>query len=120
MTDVLDLDVDQDLEEVDRAVGDLEVADVAAALADDGGEGAEAAGLVAERHGDAADMGVLGIAGILPGDVEPALRRIGEALQRLAIDGVDGDALAGGDDADNAVSGQRMAAAGEMERHAGN
>src|SRR5713226_3308615 len=120
MTDILDLDIDEDLEEIERAVGDLEIADIAAAFADDGGQAAEAAGLVAERHADAADMGVLGVAGILPGDVEPALGRIGKALQRLAIDGVDGDALAGRNDADYAVAGQRVAAAGEVQRHAGN
>ena len=44
---VLDLDIDQDLEEIDRAVGDLEIGDVARLLADHGGEAAEAAGLVA-------------------------------------------------------------------------
>src|SRR3546814_1689795 len=56
---------------------------------------------------------------LLPGDVEPALGRIGEALQGLAIDGVDGDALAGGHDADDAIPRQRMAAPGEVDRHAG-
>ena len=41
-----------------------------------------------------------------------------EALQRVAIDGMDRDALAGGDDADDAFAGQRMAAAGIMDGHA--
>src|SRR5690606_27134310 len=56
---------------------------------------------------------------LVPGDIQPALGRVREAFQRLAIDGVDGYPLARGDDADNAVAGQRMAAAGEMHRHAG-
>ena len=43
---------------------------------------------------------------------------VGELFQRLAVDGVDGHALAGGDDADDAVARQRMAAAGEVQRHA--
>src|SRR3546814_14700855 len=64
------------------------------------------------------DVGILGC--LLPGHVEPALGRIGEALQSLAVDGMDGDALAGGHDSDDAIPGQRMAAPGEMDRHAGN
>src|SRR5665213_3592799 len=120
VTDVLHFDIDQDLEEIERPVGDFEVGDVAATLADDSGQAAEAARLVAERDADAAEMGAIGIAVVAPGDVEPALRRFGKGIQRLAIDGVDRDALARCDDADDAVAGQRMAAAGEMQRHAGN
>src|SRR6185369_11353321 len=56
VADVLDLDVDQDLEEVDGAVGDLQIVDVAAVLADDRGQAAEAAGLVTDGDVDAADM----------------------------------------------------------------
>src|SRR5690242_2704326 len=56
MPDVLHLDVDQNLEEIRRAVGDLEIGDVAAVLADNGREAAETAGLVAERDVDPADM----------------------------------------------------------------
>src|SRR5712691_5558351 len=37
MLDVGDLDVDQDFEEIDRTVGDLEVADIGALVADCGG-----------------------------------------------------------------------------------
>ena len=46
MLDVLDVDVDQHLEEVGIAAGDLQVGDVPAVLADHGREGAEAAGLI--------------------------------------------------------------------------
>src|SRR5262249_19622470 len=53
----------------------------------------------------------------LPGHVEPALGGVGEAFERLAVDRVDGDALAGGDDPDDAVAWQGMAAAGEMHGH---
>src|SRR5690606_2626495 len=51
---------------------------------------------------------------------EPALGSVGEALQGLAVDGVDGDALARRHDADDAVARQRMAAARIVHRHARN
>src|SRR2546421_12967900 len=73
---VLHLDVDEDLEEILRAVGDLEVGDVATLLADDGGERAQTAGLVPDRDGDAPDVGLVGIALLAPGDVEPPLGRV--------------------------------------------
>src|SRR5262249_13119318 len=56
----------------------------------------------------------------VPADIDPAFWRFGKAFERGAVDGVDGDTLAGGDDADDAVARQRMAAAREMHRHAGN
>src|SRR5580704_8295726 len=84
MLDVLHLDIHQYLEKILRAIGDLEIGDVATVLADDGGERAQAAGLVADRDGDAPDMGLVGIALLAPSDVEPALRGIGIVLERLA------------------------------------
>src|SRR5438552_331793 len=54
-----------------------------------------------------------------PRDVEPSLGGIGETLERIAVDCVDGDALAGGHDADDAVTRERVATAGEMQRHTG-
>ena len=68
---------------------------------------------------DAADVDVGGLVVDIPRDVEPAFRCVDEFLQGLAVDGVDGDALAGDDDADDAVSWQWMAAVGEMNGHAG-
>src|ERR1019366_4704288 len=53
----------------------------------------------------------------MPGDIEPALGRIGEAFQGLAIDGVDGDALSGGDDAHDAVARQGVATSRKVDRH---
>src|ERR1051326_488557 len=67
---VLHLDVDQDLEEILRAVGDLEVGNVGAVLADDRGERAWTAGLVPDRDGNPPDMSLIGIALLAPGDVE--------------------------------------------------
>src|SRR6202167_4210312 len=116
----LHLDVHQQLEEILRAVGDLEVGDVAAALADHRREAAQAAGLVADGDGDAAEMDVFGVALLVPGAVEPAVRRVGEAVEGLAIDGVDGHTLARCYNTDDTVARQRVAAAGEMHRHAGN
>src|SRR3954454_22360470 len=112
------LDIDHDLEEIGRAVGDLQIADIAALLADRGGQAAEIARLVGDGDVDAADMARLPLLAA-PGYIEPALRLVGEAFERVAIDGVDGHALAGGDDADDAVAGQRVAATGKMQRHSG-
>src|SRR5580700_9725419 len=48
MAHIRHLDIDEDLEEIGRAVGDLEIGDVAMVLADDRRQAAEAARLVAE------------------------------------------------------------------------
>src|SRR5206468_2355062 len=53
-----------------------------------------------------------------PRDVEPTLGRIGKTLKRIAVDRVDSDTLTSGDDADDAVARERVATAGEMQRHA--
>ena len=55
---------------------------------------------------------------VVPVDVEETLRRCGEILERVAIRRVDGHALAGRDDAEDALARQRVAAAGEVEGHA--
>src|SRR3954452_22174225 len=88
-----DLDVDHDFKKIRRTVGDLQVADIAALLSDDRGQAAEIARLVSDRDIEAADVN--GVVVIAPGDIEPALGRLGKALERLAIDGVDGHALSG-------------------------
>src|SRR5438132_82846 len=87
-------------------------------LADDGGQAAEIAGLVGDRDVDSADMDRISFAPS-PGDVEPALRRLGEAFERVAVDRVDRHTLARGYDADDAVSRQWVATTGEVQRHAG-
>src|SRR5947207_7122702 len=119
MLHIADLDVDHDLEEVQRAVGELQIADIAALLPDDRGQAAEIAGLVGDRDVDPADMDRIPVASS-PRDIEPTLGRIGETLERIAVDRVDGDTLTGGDDADDAVARERVATAGEMQRHARN
>ena len=55
---VLDLDVDHHLEEIHGAVGDLQIGDVAFALADHRRQAAEAAGLVGDDDMEPADMGL--------------------------------------------------------------
>src|SRR6266849_5254660 len=117
MLHVADLDVDQDLEKVERAIGNLQIADIAALLADDRGQAAEIAGLVGDRDVDPANMDCIGSAAS-QGDVEPALRRVGETFERIAVDRVDGDALTRGYDPDDAISRERVTAAGEVQRHA--
>src|SRR6185312_1086204 len=119
MAQVLNLDIDENLEEIERAVGNLEVGDVAPALADYCRQAAEASRLVVERDVDAADMRS-GRGVVVPGHVEPTLRRLGEGRKGLAIDRMDGDALPGGDDADDAVARKRVATAGIVQRHARN
>src|SRR5437016_4388881 len=116
MLHIGDLDIDHDLKEISRTIGDLQIADVAALLADRGGQAAEIARLVGDRYVDPAGMGGIRLLAA-PGDVEPALGLFGEAFQRVAIDRVDRHALAGRDDADDPVTRQRMAAAGKMHRH---
>src|SRR5207248_2315177 len=116
MLNVGDFDVDHDLEEIRRAIGDLQIADIAALLADYRSQASKVAGLVGDRYIEAADM--IGVVVVAPGDIEPALRRFGEALQSLAVDGVDRHPLPGRDESDDAVTGQRVAAAGEVQRHA--
>ena len=65
-------------------------------------------------------MGLIRTRPQIPRHVQPALRRIVETFQGLAVDGVDGDPLARSLDADDTVAGQRMAAVCIMHRHAGN
>ena len=60
-----------------------------------------------------------GEVGEVPVDIDEAFRRGGEGFQRGAVLGMDGDAFAGGDDADDFIAGQRVAAAGVMHIHAG-
>src|SRR6516165_3050300 len=118
MLNVSDLDVDHDLKKIRRTVSDLQIADIAALLADDRRQAAEIAGLVGNRDVDTADVNP--VITVAPGDVEPAFRRFGEAFERLAVDRVNRHAFSGGHDADDTIARQRMAAAREMQRHAGN
>src|ERR1700732_2024168 len=104
---ITDLDVDHDLEKVQRAVGDLQIADIAALLADNRGQAAEIAGLVGNWDIDPADMNGIGVAAP-PGNVEPALGRLGEALERIAVDRVDRHTFTRGHDTDDAVARQRV------------
>src|SRR5262249_11833011 len=94
------------------------ITDVAALLTDHGGQAAEIAGLVSDRDVEPTDMDRVGIT-VAPGHVEPALRALGKALERVAIDRMDRHASAGRHDADDAVPWKRVAAAGKMQCHAG-
>src|SRR5687767_16034867 len=82
---VLDLDIHQHLEEVDRAVGDLEIGDVAEVLADHRGQAAEAARLVGDDDRQAADMLLGRVRVLVPGDVEPAFRCFCKTLDRKSV-----------------------------------
>src|SRR5512146_265345 len=91
MAQVLNLDIDENLEEIERAVGDLEVGDVAPALADHRRQAAEASRLVVERDVDPPDMRPSRCV-VVPRYVEPTLRRLRKGRKRFAVDGMDGDA----------------------------
>ena len=56
---------------------------------------------------------------VVPRNIHPTFRRILKRLQGIAVNRVNGHPLAGGYNANDAISGQRMTAASEMKRHAG-
>src|SRR3954454_335658 len=118
MLHVADLDIDQDLEEIGRAVGDRQVRDIAALFADCRRQTAEIARFVGDRDVDPTNVSNFRFV-TAPGDIEPAFRLVGEAAQRVAVDRVDRDPLTGRPDADYPFAGQRVAAAGKMQGHAG-
>src|SRR5262249_43730976 len=72
------LDVDHDLEEVGRAVGDLQIADIAPLLADHCRQAAKITGLIGDRDIDAADMDRVSL-GVPPSHIEPTLGSVGKA-----------------------------------------
>src|SRR4051794_16057234 len=119
MLHVADLDIDQDLEEIGRAVGDLQVRDIAALFADCRRQAAEIARLVGDRDVDPTNVSDFRFV-TAPGDIEPAFRLVSKTAERVAVDRVDRDSLAGRDDADDALAGQRVTTAGEMQGHAWN
>src|SRR5271166_4933924 len=55
---------------------------------------------------------------VAPGDVEPALGALGEALERVTVDCVDRHPSARRHDTDDAIPGKWVAATGKMQRHA--
>src|ERR1051326_2476806 len=68
MPQILHLDIHEDLEEIERAVGDLQIGDIAAALADHSGQATEASRLVAQCDIDAPDMRADGRI-VIPGNI---------------------------------------------------
>src|SRR3954469_7727638 len=119
MLHIADLDIYHDLEEIGRAVSDLQVSDVAALLADRRRQAAEIARLVGDRDVDPTNVSDFRFV-TAPGDIEPAFRLVSETAERVAVDRVNCDSLAGRDDADDALAGQRVTTAGEMQGHAWN
>src|SRR4051812_37232956 len=106
MLHVGDFDIDHHVEKVHRPIHDAQVGDVALVAGDHGGETGQAARLIGDRDLEPSGVDPRTIlAHRVPADVDPAFRGFREALQRRAVDGVDGDALAGRYDADNAVAG---------------
>jgi len=72
-------------------------------LPDRGRQAAEIARLVGDRDVDAAGMGGIRLLAA-PRDVEPALRLVGEAFERVAIDRVDRHTFSRRHDADDTVA----------------
>src|SRR5688572_1641628 len=83
------------------------------------GEVCQPASFVGHHHIEPSDEGTVIFLTQVPGDVDPSLRRILKTLQSLAFDSMNRHPLSGSHDADDAVTGQRMAAAGVMHGHAG-
>ena len=108
--------------EILLAVDDLEVGDRAVLLGEALVSSASAAGTLSAMtltRAVCAERACRRRLPRIPVHVDEALRRGGETGQGLAVPAMDGDALAGGDDADDLVARHRMAAAREMIGHAG-
>ena len=116
MFDVFHFDIDQHVEKVDLPVENLQIGDVAAVFGDHRRQITKRAGCVADRQRDPRHMRLLGV-GVFPCHIKPTLGLVLELLEFFAVDGVDRHAATGGDDADDAITRQRMAATGEMHRH---
>src|SRR6185369_13864411 len=108
--------VDHHLERVERPLvdrPDLRAGDVDARGCDRAAHRGEEAGRVDAAHLDLHRTEVAGR--VVPLDLDPALRIAFHHTQ--AVDGVDGDAAAAGDEADDALARQRIAAAAEAHHH---
>jgi len=96
-------DVDEDIEEIGAAVVIFRLL-ICPHLGDDVGDAGQGSGFVAQAHAQAADEEFVLAAGV-PGDIDPFSQAIRRNFQRVAIERVDGDAFAGGDDADDLSRG---------------
>ena len=114
MRDIAHLDIDEEFECQRTAVRDLEVEDITAIVADDGGERGQRPGRILGADQDPRD-GQIGLCGIrIPSHVEPVGHAGLRALQFLAVDRVNDDAFARHHQPHDAVAGQRMAALAEV------
>ena len=113
MRHVAHFDVDGELEQQRRTVGDFQVEDVAAIGADDADRGGERTRLVLHTHQHAGD----GLRGFrrarAPFHVQPVGHVGLRAFELFAVDRMHDDALARHHQAHDAVARQRMAALAE-------
>src|SRR5262249_9768667 len=96
-----------------------DVVDVAVVLGDDLGDLGQRPRLVHGLEHDARGKALRRAVLHVPAQIEPALGRILEILERRRLDRVDGNALAGREDADDAVARHRSAIGCEAHRQVG-
>ena len=116
MLDVLYLDVNAHIKKFRRAVCDLKITDISRVITNNSAQAAQTARCVAHDKRNSSQVEFID-SFFIPGYIDPPLRRAGEIFKRFAVDGVNGHAPALGDDAHNAIPGQRMTTASKVQRH---
>jgi len=118
MPHVAHFDIHQNFTKFLLTVDDLKIAQHAFMLIDRIGQIGQRIRPVGRDHRKAAGIKPqFRIRLAIPIDVNETFRGGRETFQHLAIRLVDGDAFSGGDNADNPIAGQRMAAAGVAHIH---
>src|ERR1700730_12087636 len=116
MLDIEHLKVDRNRGEIRGWPFHANIADVAVVLGDDLGYLCERAGFINRLKYNASRKALRRALVDVPAQIEPTLGHILEVLQRRRLDRVDGDSLAGGENADNAVARNRAAVGREAHR----
>src|SRR5579883_657488 len=117
--EVIDLEIDRHRGEVGRLALHMDIVDVAVVLGDDLCDLGERALLVHGLQRNAGGKPLRRRFVDVPAQVEPAFRGVLEFLQRRRLDRIDGDTLAGLEDADDAVTRHRPADRRETHRQVG-
>src|SRR5579885_993389 len=109
MLQIRDLDVDEHLAGVGRNRSDNDVVDISSVIANDSCDLPQSAWLIdgngAQPRGEELVPAFLNV----PAHIDPALRLVIELPEIGRLDWINGDSLAGREDADNAVAGDRAA-----------
>src|SRR5215469_16453657 len=120
MLEVVDLKIDGHRGEVGRLALHVNVVDIAVMLGDDLGDLRERARLVDGLQGDAGREPLrCGLVVHVPAQIEPALGRVLEGFELRRLNRVDGDALAGRQNADDAIARDSAPNGREANRQVG-